>query len=356
MNENIKKPILFKAVREDDQITFRQYMKNSASQLEIREKDLENWISKHPELLFGGEGILVISQSISGQNMADILALDADGNLIVVEIKRDWSNRETVGQLLEYAAKKADVSQATLEKLHKDYWKTRQDRSDYCSLLERFRKLNDEPKAEIPEPMNHRIYIVAPGSDEGLHRIIKWLKNYGVPIDFLPFTLYTAIEEMDEEFLLEIGQLPKEQATAEPRVNKWEGDWFFNTNETHHPGAYKKMFEQNVIAIHGYANGPANLEGSEKGQRVFAYVNRRGILAVGHVVNEQVIPRKTIFNEEGEFHVKVKWKITVADDKGVTKPEVREQGYNLPVRSVFCGMYRHDVADWIEGQLQDKKA
>ena len=353
MNENIKKPILFKVVQEDAQITFRQYMKYSASQLDIREKDLENWISKNPELLFGGEGILVISQSVSGQPMADILALDADGNLIIVEIKRDWSDRATVGQLLEYAANMTGVSQDRLEQLHKKYWESRCDGSDYCSLLDRFQKLNDAPQAVIPETMQHRIYIVAPGSDEGLHRIIQWLKKYGVPIDFLPFTLYTATDDRDME-LLEIGQLPKEQVIAEPNQYKWEGDWFFNTNETNFPGAYKNMFKQNVIAIHGYVNGPLNLEGTNKGERVFAYVNRRGILAVGYIVNGEVFPGNTIFNGDREFHLKVEWKITVVDEVGVTRPQVSEQGYNLPVRSVFCGMYRHDVADWIEEQLRGR--
>ena len=48
--------------------------------------------------------MLVISRSVSGKNMADILALDADGCVVIVEIKRDWSDRATVGQLLEYAA------------------------------------------------------------------------------------------------------------------------------------------------------------------------------------------------------------------------------------------------------------
>ena len=355
MNEDIKKPILFKVVREEDQITFRQYMKYSASQLDIREKDLENWISEHPELLFGGEGILVISQSVSGKSMADILALDADGNLIIVEIKRDWSDRATVGQLLEYAANMTEVGQDKLEELHKTYWKSRCEGSDYNSLLSRFRKLNDDPQAGIPKPetMQHRIYIVAPVSDEGLNRIVKWLKKYKVPINFIPFTLYTVTDDTDMEILLEIGQLPKEQLVAEPNKYIWEGDWFFNTNETNFPGAYKKMFEQNVIAIHGYENGPTNLEGSNKGERVFAYVNRRGILAVGHVVDGEVIPGDTIFDGKREFHLKVEWEITVADKRGVTKSQVfDEKDYNLPVRSVFCGMNHHDAANWIVEQLR----
>ncbi len=81
------------------------------------EKDLENWVATHPELLFGVERVLVIGQSVSGQQMADILALDADGRLVVVEMKRDWSDRSTVGQLLEYAARMAESTYDDLEGL-----------------------------------------------------------------------------------------------------------------------------------------------------------------------------------------------------------------------------------------------
>ena len=133
----------------------------------------------------------------------------------------------------------------------------------------------------------------------------------------------------------------------------WQGDLFFNTNETHAPGAYRKMFGQGVIAIYGYPNGPYNLTGSTEGQRIFAYVNRKGILAVGHIVDSQPVPGSTVFDEEGEFHVRVAWETTVADDKGVTKQDVRQKyGRDIPVRKVFCRLLHSDIADWIAEELQ----
>ena len=62
------------------------------------------------------------SASVSGKNMADILALDADGCVVIVEIKRDWSDRATVGQLLEYAAAMTGKNYEDLEKLDRNYW------------------------------------------------------------------------------------------------------------------------------------------------------------------------------------------------------------------------------------------
>ena len=38
----------------------------------------------------------------------------------------------------------------------------------------------------------------APGSDKGLLRIVEWLKEYGVPISFVPFTLHAGEAGTDD--------------------------------------------------------------------------------------------------------------------------------------------------------------
>ncbi len=134
-------------------------------------------------------------------------------------------------------------------------------------------------------------------------------------------------------------------------------DRFFNTNETNAPGAYKKMFDQGVIAIYGFASGPTVFERCVKGQRVFAYVNRKGVLAVGSIVDDQAIRGKSVFAEEGEFHVRIKWETIVAEDLGIKLKEVKDKfGYGLPVRNIFCRMSRPDIADWIADELHQRKA
>ena len=114
-----------------------------------------------------------------------------------------------------------------------------------------------------------------------------------------------------------------------------------------------QAIEPDFALAYGYENGAANLTGSSKHQRVFAYVNRKGILAVGSIVDGQAFSGNTVFSTDREFHVKVEWKTIVSNDKGVTNMEVRQNcDYSLPVRNVFCGMSRHDVADWIADELQ----
>ena len=135
-------------IREGENFTFQPYTERSASELDLAEKDLENWIAKNPELLFSTEQVLVITQSVAGQSMADILALDADGRVVIVEIKRNWSNRETVGQLLEYAAKMTEKNYEYLEELASritDLDTTRKVPMSPCS--NDFKELTDDPAA-----------------------------------------------------------------------------------------------------------------------------------------------------------------------------------------------------------------
>ena len=348
--------MLFKLVHEGGKHEFRAFEKRSASELRLVEKDLENWLAENSKLLFGSEEVLVIAQSVSGQRMADILALDALGQLIIVEIKRDWSDRSTVGQLLEYAAEKSRSKYDILEKLHSDYLKRTGGKDSNTNLLTRFRELTDDnsvKKTDIPN--GHRICIVAPASDTGLQKIIEWLNEYRVPISFLPFALYADADSDSQEILLEIEQLPQVQQMKENGPETWRGNWLFNTNESWFPGAYKEIFQQGVIAICGYQNGPYNLEGSESGQRVFAYVNKKGILAVGHITDGKVFPGASIFDGNKEFHVSVEWEIVLAEDKGISNREVREKfDHGLPVRNVFCGLYRPEISDWIVRELEHR--
>ncbi len=135
-------------------------------------------------------------------------------------------------------------------------------------------------------------------------------------------------------------------------------DRFFNTNETNAPGAYKKMFDQGVIAIFGYTIGRQKLMGSNAGQRVFAYVNGKGILAAGRIVDGQIMPSDTVFGQCREYHVRIEWETIVAEDKGITKEEVKgEHDYGLPIRNTFCQMHCcPDVTNWIADELQRRKA
>lgn len=336
-------------------VVTKRFREKPASELGIQEKVIENWIADRPELLFPNEQVLVIGQSISGQGMADILALDSLGNLVLVEIKRDWSDRATVAQLLSYAAEYQGVTYEGLNAEAQRYAKLKG--NDLLSTFRDFIDNEDFPREDLGR--KQRVYIVAPDSDEDLKKIVTWLKSYGVPIQFIPFKLlantegklrFISIEGVESEI-----ELP-------PTEDAWAGHWIFNTNESYGPGAYKHMFERGVIAIYGYPNGPRNLmRGASEDEKVFAYVNGQGIRALGTIVDANVREGQGIFLDENgnqqpdEYQLKVKWDCVLPEDKALSNREASSIGYNLPIRTVFGRLHRGKLAKKLETELLSRK-
>ncbi|GAB3849273.1 endonuclease NucS domain-containing protein [Nesterenkonia populi] len=68
------------------------------------EAQLEDFLERDPSLL--GEKLLVIARQLRTPHgkLIDLLALDGDGNLHVLELKRDRTPREVVAQILDYGS------------------------------------------------------------------------------------------------------------------------------------------------------------------------------------------------------------------------------------------------------------
>ncbi|MFK2825233.1 hypothetical protein QYG89_05980 [Bacillus sp. B190/17] len=341
---------------EKDNNTFKigqKYSVKPASQVGIKEKDIEDLIADHPEVLFPNEEVLIIGQSIAYKNMADVLALDAKGNLIVVEIKREWSNRTTVGQLLDYASELTEVRYDQLNEIANKYTKWRAG-----NLYDAFKEFSEREDMNISEiGKRQRVIIVAPQSDEGLKKVVKWLRSYGVPIEFVPFELF--VDENGHPKLFKMHGVTDTPESVEAE-GAWAGHWIFNTNESYGKGAYKRMFEKNVAAIYGYDNGSRNLEGSSTGDSILAYVNKKGICAVGKVINGEVKEGQGIFiNADGEqqpdeYHLQVEWEVIVPENQGITSSEAARLGYNLPVRTVFGKLHKGVLAEKIVQELKTR--
>jgi hypothetical protein len=73
-------------------------------------------------------------------------------------------------------------------------------------------------------------------------------------------------------------------------------DWFFNTNETYAKDAYIQMMSKSVIALYGYPAGVGEhkLARPATGDRIFAHVNEKGIVAVGYVVGPNPTPPRPV--------------------------------------------------------------
>lgn len=130
------------------------------------ESELENWIVECPDIL--GEDLLIISRQkkVQGVGRWDLLAIQADGQLVIVELKRAMTPREAVTQALDYTSWLDKVSEPELLEIAEDYLKGPVDEA----FKERFGK-------EMPavNSHNHRILLVGSGLDAAAERIINYL-------------------------------------------------------------------------------------------------------------------------------------------------------------------------------------
>ncbi len=72
----------------------------------LERQDIEKWVECNPELL--GEDLFIITTEFDKfdktNERLDLLALDKEGNLSIIELKRDSSGKNVELQALKYAA------------------------------------------------------------------------------------------------------------------------------------------------------------------------------------------------------------------------------------------------------------
>src|ERR1051325_6763367 len=88
------------------------------------EQRLEDWLAQDLGLL-GRELLFIDRQVITPAGRLDILAMDENGGLVVIELKKDKTPREVVAQVLDYGS-----------------WATQQ---SYESIAERYSAIHSKP-------------------------------------------------------------------------------------------------------------------------------------------------------------------------------------------------------------------
>ena len=131
--------------------------------------DLEAWIASNPSIV--GPDLIVIGRQVPTKSgPLDLLAVDRDGNLVVIELKRDILPREALAQAIDYAS---DIADWDIEKVSAVcIGHTQKSLEDV--LIKRF------PDIDI-ESTNingtQRIILVGFSIESSLERMIGWLSD-----------------------------------------------------------------------------------------------------------------------------------------------------------------------------------
>ena len=299
------------------------------------EKELELLLRDNIEIL--SKDWLVISNQVKTKagKLIDILCMDHDGDMVVVELKKDLTPREVTAQVIDYAA---SVSKMTVEEIAQLY----------LSFTNGTATLNDaflkKYKAELDESsVNQKVkmVIVAAKMDDGTERIIRFLRDtYQVDINILFFRIFQCGSERlisrawFEEDLEDT--VPAEVSSKGP----WNGEYYVSFGEEEG----RKWDDARKYGFVSAGGGPwytKTLSLLSPGDRVWVNIPHTGYVGVGVVTDTVLQAKDAVFDHENtqtpmkelplhgkyfyseddpesaEYVVKVQWIKTVAASKAV---------------------------------------
>lgn len=279
-------------------------------------------------------GLLLLGRQVQTDygKIIDLLAMNADGNVLIIELKRDKTPREVVAQAIDYAS-----------------WVQELTRDEIAAIYEAFcKKKFEEGFADAfgvspPEKINqnHSIFIVTTELDPSTERIINYLvQNYGVPINAVFFGYF---KDGSKEYLTRTWLIDPQEAevqTSKVQVKKgsesWNGRDFYVSIGPEDARPWEDYRKYGYVSGGGGKWYSQTLKLLFPGARVFANLPGYGYVGVG-IVKEAAVPLKdfkvTIFGkltpilevplkaptmknnpddmEHCEYFVRVEWKKTL---------------------------------------------
>jgi hypothetical protein len=250
----------------------------SAPDLELH---LETAIAQ--DLSIVAPNLLLIGRQVvtSWGKFIDILAMDGDGHLVVLELKRGKTPREVVAQALDYGSW---VQGLSYEDIVHIFTEKNPGKAFESSFEERF-------GSAPPDVLNagHRLIIVAARLDSETERIINYLtESYGVPVNAVFFHFF---KDGGTSFLARTWLLDPQE--AEVKVTKasggksqsepWNGrDYYVNIGDdaSHDWDDCRKY---GFVAAGGGKWYSQSLHQLFPGARIFPYLPGKGYVGVGFV-------------------------------------------------------------------------
>jgi hypothetical protein len=241
------------------------------------EERLREWIAQDVSLL--GLDLLIIGRQVQTRygGWIDLLAIDQQGDLVILELKRHQTPREVVAQVLDYASwvaeltpqEVADIAQAYLEKPLS------------AAFQERW-------EADLPEVINndHRMIIVASELDDSSERIVQYLATrHSLNINVVFFTCFQqdGKELIGRAWLLDPEEV--EDRTERRLKAPWDGLWFVNVGESDWRN-WDDCVKYCFLSAGGGRKYTEPLRKLIKGSKVFAYMKKLGYVGYGEVETE----------------------------------------------------------------------
>jgi hypothetical protein len=179
----------------------------------LERNHLQEWLANTPDAF--GEKLLIIQKEFAGfegtNERLDLLAIDREGNLVIIENKRDDSGKDVTWQSLKYASYCSTLTKEQIRQIYQDYLDKQGEGSKAEEKMIAFFGDNDFAKISLNREQTQRIIMVAREFRPEVTSTVLWLMNYKLRIQ-----CFKVIPYQDGDLLfLDIDQILPVQGTEE---------------------------------------------------------------------------------------------------------------------------------------------
>lgn len=176
------------------------------SDLALRERDhLQEWLANQPDAL--GEELLIIQKEFDGfdetRERLDLLALDKDGNLVVIENKLDDSGRDVTWQALKYTAYVSGLTKTQIVDIYQQYLDRFCGGGNAVARLCEFMEVEDLGEIHLNPGNDQRMIFIAANFRREVTATVLWLLSRGIKAQCFKVTPFM----LGEELILDIQQI-----------------------------------------------------------------------------------------------------------------------------------------------------
>lgn len=174
---------------------------------------LQEWLANEPMAF--GEELLIIQKEFDGfdetNERLDLLALDKDGNLVIIENKLDDSGKDVVWQALKYASYCSTLITKQIVEIYQQYLDRYCGGGDAQALMSEFLEEPDLGEVVINSGNQQRLMFVAAQFRKEVTSTAIWLLSYNIRLQCFKVTPYA----MGESLFLNVEQIIPTPEAAE---------------------------------------------------------------------------------------------------------------------------------------------
>ena len=282
----------------------------------------------------------LVGKFTSHGGFVDLLAIDAEGSLHLLELKRDKTPREVIAQALDYGSW---VSALAHEDVHEIFAGYKPALAFEEAFAERF---GTGPPEELN--LTHNLTVVASEVDAATERIVTYLRGqYSVPVNVVFFNYFVddGREYLARTWLVDEEVTPSKSHRHAAKGEEWDGRyWYVSFGDEPEGRNWDDARTYGFVSAGGGAWYSRTIRNLPIGAEVFVCIPRRGYVGFGTVTGEAgrfpdvIVSGRPGTNQrlsevdlrghyehgpgeaDAEWFVPVTWKETLLRDGAIWKP------------------------------------